>query len=99
MGLIWLILGLVWLLCAVLTLAFALLLDRFVLRRWLGRTPRALWLALIAGHAINLLLFWSPFTVDLHRLLLYVGTLVAVALLVLPLARRRARAAFLTPPV
>ena len=99
MGLIWFILGLVWLLCAVLTLAFALLLDRFALRRWFGRSPRALWLALIAGHAANLLLFWTPFTVDLHRLLLYVGTLIAVALLLWPLARRRARAAFLRRPV
>lgn len=93
MGVIWLFMGLTWLACMAVTLVFALLIDRFAMRRRWGHTPRALWLSLLAGHAANLLLFWSPFTIDPHRWLLYGGTLAMTALLLWPFARRRARTA------
>ena len=93
MGVILIFSALAWLACAAVTLVFALLIDRFVLRRRWGRTPRALWLALLAGHASNLLLFWNPFTLDPHRWLLYGSTLAATTLLLWPFARRRGRSA------
>ncbi|WP_439569188.1 hypothetical protein [Sphingopyxis sp.] len=89
MGVAWLFIGITWLACTAVTLLFASLIDRFAMRRRWGRTPRALWLALLAGHALNLLLFWNPFTLDPHRWLLYAGTAVAAGLLLWPAARRR----------
>ena len=81
MGVILIFLILAWLACAAVTLIFALLIDRFAMRRRWGRTPGALWHALLVGHAVNLLLFWSPFTVDPNQWLLFSSALAAVALL------------------
>lgn len=89
--LIFMVLG--WLACTAATLVIAVLIDRFATQRRWGRTARALWTALLAGHAVNLLLFWSPFTLDPHQWLLYGGALAAAALVLWPFARRRRRSA------
>lgn len=93
MGVILIFLVLAWLACTAVTVLFAFMIDHFAARRWWGRTPRALWRALFIGHATNLLLFWSPFTVDPHKWLFFGSTLAVTALLLWPFARRRARAA------
>lgn len=89
--LIFMVLG--WLACTAATLVIAVLIDRFATQRRWGRTARALWSALLAGHAVNLLLFWNPFTPDPYQWLLYGGALALAALLLLPFARRRSRGA------
>lgn len=93
MGVILIFLALAWLACTATTLVAALLFDRFAMQRRWGRTARALWYALLAGHAANILLFWSPFTLDPNKWLLIGSTLAAAALALWPVARRRRRSA------
>ena len=89
MGVAWLFMGFAWIVCTAVTLLFTLIIDRFAARRWWERTRRALWLALPAGHALNLLLFWNPFTFAPRSWFLYAGTAFMAGLLLWPVARRR----------